>query len=313
MKNNFFQKDYITVDCLSPSDVNTIFKKSLEMKRLVEKKGGDTRLKGKVLGAIFYEPSSRTFSSFVTAMQRLGGGFIPIHGVQNTSVVKGETLEDTVRVFSSYADALGIRHPEPGSIEIAAKYATVPVINAGDGIGEHPTQALIDIYTMQEALGDVNKLHILMIGDLAHYRPTNSMAKLLAIFPKVKLSFASPREVPLPDNIRNFLKQKKINFREYNDFEKLLPDADVLYVTRVKKEYMSEKLYKKIQGSYIINNKTLQKMKRKSIVMHCLPRVGEISTDIDTDPRSLYLTHEVRNGLYVRMALLDLILNKYER
>lgn len=308
--NNYFNKSIISVENITKEDVDVLFERADEMKKLVEEKGGDDRLKNKILAALFYEPSSRTFSSFVTAIQRMGGGFIPLNGMTHTSVAKGETLEDTVRVFSAYANVLVIRHPEPGSVDTAAKFAYKPVINAGDGINEHPTQALIDLYTIQKSFGKIDGLHILIIGDLAHYRPTNSLSKLLALYPNIKISFVSPTQVPIRENLRKYLKDRKVSFIESNDFQTLLPEIDVLYVTRVKKEYMNEELYRQIKGSYTVDKKVMGKMKKESIVMHCLPRIDEISHEVDNDPRAVYFSQQVVNGLYVRMAILDLILNK---
>lgn len=310
MKNNFYQKSFTTVNNLTASDVSLVFRRANAMKHLVEKKGGDNRLKRKMLAALFFEPSTRTFSSFITAMQRLGGGIIPLNGMNNTSISKGETLPDTARVFSQYADVLVIRHPEPGSVQIAAENATIPVINGGDGVGEHPTQALIDSYTIFQTFGKLDSLHILMIGDLAHYRPTNSLSKLLALYPFIKLSFATPSQVPLPADVRKYLKDRNVKFTEYTQFTALLPDIDVLYVTRVKREYMSDQLYQQIKGSYVVDKKIASKMKKKSIIMHCLPRIDEIAREVDEDHRSIYMNRQIRNGLYVRMALLDLILRK---
>lgn len=295
---------------MTQKDVALVFKRADEMKRLVERKGGDDRLKSKILAALFFEPSTRTFSSFITAMQRLGGGIIPLNGMSNTSIAKGETLPDTARVFSQYADVLVIRHPQPGSVQLASENASIPVINGGDGVGEHPTQALIDSYTIHQSFGTLDNLHILMIGDLAHYRPTNSLSKLLALYPSIQLSFATPTQVPLPDEIRNYLKVRNISFLEHTDFVDLLQSIDVLYVTRVKKEYMSDELYKKIRGSYVVDKSIANKMKKKSIIMHCLPRIDEIAKEVDKDHRSIYMNRQIRNGLYIRMALLDLILRK---
>lgn len=311
MINTLYKKDIVSINDLSKQEIELIFKKTDEMQRLVKTREGDDRLKGKIMAAIFYEPSSRTFSSFVTAMQRLGGGIIPLNGMSNTSVSKGETLEDTVRVFCAYADILVIRHPESGSLKVAAKYANKPVINAGEGaVGEHPTQALIDLYTINEIFGKIEGLHFLIIGDLAHYRPTNSLIKLLANYKNIKLTLATPKQVPIRNEIRKFIKEKKVDFQERNDFETILPDADVLYVTRVKKEYMSETLYRQIKGSYIIDKKMVNKMKKKSIIMHCLPRIDEINSEVDGNPKAVYFTKQLQNGLYLRMALLDLILRK---
>ncbi len=310
MKNDLYQKDLVTVNSLSLDQIALIFERAKELKQLVEQKGGDDRLKSRIMATLFYEPSSRTFSSFITSMQRLGGGIIPLNGMANTSVAKGETLEDTVRVFSNYADVLVIRHNIPGSVELAAKYASIPVVNAGDGINEHPSQALIDLFTIREKFHDINKLHFLIIGDLSHYRPTNSLMKLLIHYPGIKLSLVTPSEVPIQNSIRTCLEKNNVNFVEYNDFQDILPDADILYVTRVKKEYMSKDLYHKVKGSYVVDKQIIQKMKRDSLIMHCLPRVDEISTDVDSDPRAIYFSKQVRNGLYVRMAILDLILRK---
>lgn len=308
MKINFFKKSFVSVESLTLGDVSLVLQRADEMEKLVQEKGGDDRLKNKIMAALFYEPSSRTFSSFISAIQRLGGGIIPLNGMSHTSVIKGETIQDTVRVFSSYADVIVMRHPDPGSVRMASKYSYIPVINAGDGIGEHPTQALIDLYTIKKTLGKIDDLHILMIGDLAHYRPTNSLSKLLALFKGVKLSLATPKQVPIQEEVRKYLKKHNVAFKEYSEFQNLLPTADVLYITRVKKEYMSESLYKAVKGSYVVNAAMIASMKTKSIIMHCLPRVDEIDTDVDKDNRSIYLTNQVRNGLYVRMALLDLIL-----
>lgn len=310
--NNFYHKNIISVEELNIKDLELLFEKADSMKTLVKNSGGDKRLQGKIMAALFYEPSSRTFSSFISAMQRLGGGIIPLNGMSaNTSVAKGETLADTVRVFSAYSDVLVIRHPDPGSLQLAAKFATKPVINAGEGAtGEHPTQAFIDIYTTIKILGKVSGLHFLIIGDLAHYRPTNSLIMALTKYKNVTISLATPKQVPIQDNLRKYLQKKQVNFAEYNDFEDLLPEADVLYVTRVKKEYMSALLYQKIKGSYIVDKNITKKMKKKSILLHCLPRINEIHTEVDSDPRALYFKDQLLNGLFVRMALLDLILNK---
>ncbi|MBI4067448.1 aspartate carbamoyltransferase [Candidatus Gottesmanbacteria bacterium] len=310
MPNPFFNKKIITVDTIKKDDLSILFKKADEMKNLVKEKGGDDRLKGKIMAALFYEPSSRTMGSFVSAMQRLGGGFIPISGMANTSVSKGETLEDTGKVYSSYVDVIVMRHAEPGSVAQLAKAALVPVINAGDGINEHPTQALLDAYTIKQELGHLDNLRIVFWGDIGHYRPVNSLAKLMTLFPTTTMTFVSPPEVKLQDSVRNYIQRKNINIRETEDIQEVISSADILYVTRVKKEYMDEDLYHKIQGKYILNLSLVKKMKAKSLIMHPLPRVGEIKEEVDSDPRAAYITKQMPNGMYIRMALLDLILKK---
>jgi aspartate carbamoyltransferase len=309
MKSTWFGKNFVSVDSLSLDALDELFDKADKMKSLVEEKGGNNALSGRVMAALFYEPSSRTFGSFVAAMQRLGGSVIPFAGMSSSAVAKGETLADTAKVFSSYADVIVMRNPEVGSVDTLAKNATVPVISAGDGIGEHPTQALLDAYTVRAEFGSFDNLHIVIVGELAHYRPVNSLAKLLALYPKVKISFVAFPEFALQPEVREYLVSKNVNFSEHIDLDEVLGDADVLYVTRPKKEFLSEELYKKALGKYVITAKTLSKMKKTSIIMHPLPRIDEIAVEVDSDPRAVYLTKQMKNGVYVRMALLDLVIN----
>lgn len=308
MKNLFFQKDILSADQFSKDDIEIVLKTADDMKKIVRQKGGADILNGKIMAALFYEPSSRTFGSFVSAMQRLGGGFIPLQGMMQSSVVKGETLEDTIQTFQSYSDVIVIRHPEVHSVKIAADVASIPVINAGDGINEHPTQAMYDLYTIREAFGKIQNIHIVFFGEIARYRPVNSLAKLLTLYQNIKISFVAPVEGSLNPETKDYLKQKGIKFKELNNINDAISDADVLYVTRIKKEFMPEELYKKMKGKYVVDAKLVEKMKKKSIVMHALPRVDELSTDVDDDPRAVYLKNQVRNGLYIRMALLSLVL-----
>lgn len=310
INSNFKGKDILSSDQFSPKDIEILFQAADNMKKLVAAKGGADLLNKKIITALFYEPSSRTFGSFISAAQRLGGGILPIQNMSDSSVKKGETLEDTARVFESYSDVLIVRHPEVGSVKKFADVVEIPVINAGDGIGEHPTQALTDLFTIYEKFEKVDNLHVAFLGELAHYRPVNSLAKLLSLYPKIKMSFVASAGVGLNPQVKNLLNDKHISIKETENLDEVIKDVDILYVTRVKKEFMSEELYKKIQGKYIVDKNTLNKMKEKSIVMHCLPRVGEISTEIDTDPRAVYLRAQIKNGMYVRMALLVLVLGK---
>lgn len=309
MKNALFNLPFISVESLTQDTLLHLFEKTDQMKTLVEDRRSSNSLQGRIMGTLFYEPSSRTFASFVSAMQRLGGGFIPLNGMTNTSVAKGESLEDSAKVFSSYSDVLVIRNPNTGSAKILADNAWVPVINAGDGVGEHPTQALLDAYTISTELGTLENLHIVFVGEFAHYRPVNSLAKLLALFPSISMSFVSAPEFAIQQPVREYLKTKKIKFSEYDDLDKVIGDADVLYVTRPKKEFISEELYKKVHGKYVIGSTTIQSMKKHSVVMHPLPRLEELDVAVDADTRSVYLTKQMRNGLYSRMALLEMMLN----
>lgn len=310
INGNFKGKDILSIDQFSPKDIQVVLETSQKMEQLVVSKGGSDLLKNNVIAALFYEPSSRTFGSFVAAAQRLGAGIIPVQNMQNSSAGKGETIEDTAKVFASFADVLVVRHPEVGSVHRMAQVVEIPVINGGDGTGEHPTQVLYDVYTIQKELGLIDNLHIAFFGELAHYRIINSFSKLLTMYPKTKISYISPKSVALNPRTREQLKKAGVNFQEMEDINKVIDDIDVLYVTRVKKEFLPEALYKEVAGKYVVNKKMLSKMKRKSIVMHALPRIDEISTDVDSDPRAVYLRSQVRNGMYVRMALLALVLGK---
>src|SRR5476651_2160324 len=212
MKSTWYGSDFTSVDSVTLETLSELFDKADAMKQVVEEKGGNNVLAGRVMAALFYEPSSRTFGSFVAAMQRLGGGVIPFQGMSSSSVAKGESLADTAKVFSSFADVLVMRNPEVGSVDTLAKNAWVPVISAGDGIGEHPTQALLDAYTIRAEFGNIDDLHIVIVGELAHYRPVNSLAKLLALFPGLKISFVAFPEFALQPEVRSFLKSKNVNF-----------------------------------------------------------------------------------------------------
>ncbi len=310
INGSFKGKDILSIDQFTPADVKILFKKTDELKKMIETRGGTNILAGKIMSALFYEPSSRTFGSFVAGMQRLGGGIIPIQNMQSSSAGKGETIEDTAQVFESYSDVLVVRHPEVGSVKRMADVIKIPILNAGDGIGEHPTQALYDLYTIRGELGRLENLTLTFFGELAHYRPVNSLAKLFSYYKGNKINFVSPKQVALNPEVKSWLKARKINMYETENINEVIDSTDILYVTRVKKEFMAPALYKKIRGKYVVDKLTLTAMKKKSIVMHALPRIDEISTDIDSDPRSVYLRSQVKNGMYVRMALLALVLGK---
>jgi aspartate carbamoyltransferase len=279
------------------------------MHDMVDHIGTFDLLKGKILANLFYEPSTRTSSSFTAAMERLGGSVIPINEVKYSSVSKGESLPDTVRTLECYADVIVIRHPEVGSAAIAAKAAHKPVINAGDGIGEHPTQALLDAFTIKEELGHIDGLTVTLLGDLKHGRTVHSLARLLSLY-KVRLNYVAPDILRLPAELIDELKAKKIEQAEYTALDQALPKTDVLYVTRVQKErFTDEAVYESVKGAYVIDPKVMKAAKERMIVMHPLPRVGEISPDFDDDPRAAYF-RQMEYGLYVRMALLAMVLGK---
>lgn len=277
----------------------------------MERKGNvlQQSLRGKILASLFYEPSTRTRFSFEAAMQRLGGNVIATEAAsQFSSVTKGETLEDTIKTINSYADVIVLRHPTEGSSQRAADVSSVPIINAGDGPGEHPTQALLDLYTIWKEKGGINNLSIAFVGDLLYGRTVHSLLNVLPVYDNVKFSFVSPPPLRLPDKYKEQLTEKGISFQELTDLQEVLPEADVLYVTRIQKErFPNEEEYEKVKDSYIIDPGVLEKMKPHATIMHPLPRVNEISPAVDTDKRAAYF-RQVKNGLYVRMALLELLL-----
>ena len=229
----WYGRDIISVKQFSRDDLEYVFGVAHEMRGMVERIGTFDLLKGKILANLFYEPSTRTSSSFTTAMERLGGSVIPINEVKYSSVTKGETLSDTVRTLECYADVIVLRHPETGSAAIAAKAARKPVINAGDGIGEHPTQALLDTFTIVEELGRLDNLNVTMLGDLKYGRTVHSLARLLSSFNGIKLNYVSPEILRMPQAVMDEVAEKNVPQAEYSSLEKVLPDTDVLYVTPV--------------------------------------------------------------------------------
>ncbi len=305
----FYGKDILSVNQFDRDDLEYIFGVAKEMREMVTRVGTFDLLKGKILANLFYEPSTRTSSSFTSAMERLGGSVIPINEVRYSSVSKGESLPDTVRTLECYADVIVIRHPESGSAALAAKYARKPIINAGDGIGEHPTQALLDLFTIVSELGNVDGLTVTMLGDLKYGRTVHSLARLLSQF-IVKINYVSPEILRMPPEIISELKDKGVSQSEYNTLDSVLPKTDVLYVTRVQKErFENQDEYESVKGAYVITPEVMQQAKDKMIVMHPLPRVGEISMDMDDDPRAAYF-RQMEYGLFVRMALLAMVLGK---
>ena len=305
-----YVKDILSVKQFSHDDLQYVFGVAHEMRGMVERLGTFDLLKGKILANLFYEPSTRTSSSFTAAMERLGGSVIPISEVKYSSVSKGESLPDTVRTLECYADVIVLRHPETGSAALAAKYARKPVINAGDGVGEHPTQALLDAFTIMEELGRLDNLTVTMLGDLKYGRTVHSLARLLSNFSGIKLNYVSPDILRMPRDVIEEVGQKGIPQAEFNALEQVLPDTDVLYVTRVQKErFEDQAVYESVKGAFVIDPDVMKAARHDMIVMHPLPRVGEISVDFDDDPRAAYF-RQMEYGLYVRMALLAMVLGK---
>jgi len=271
-------------------------------------------LKGKILACLFYEPSTRTRFSFESAMMRLGGNVLTAEsGYENSSVAKGETIEDTIRVISYYADAIVMRHPEEGAAEKAAKVAGVPIINAGDGAGQHPTQALLDLYTINRELRGADGAHVAIVGDLRYGRAARSLAYLLGKYKDVHVTFISSPELRMKSDIIQYLTRHKVTFEETEEFEKVMKKADVVYQTRVQKErFPSAGEYQRFKGRYVISRKVADSMKKGTIIIHPLPRVGEIEPEVDDSPHAVYFK-QVNYGLHVRMALLKMLLGTSKR
>ena len=309
MHSGFYGKDIISVRQFNREDLAYIFGVADEMRAVVKRVGSTDLLKGHVLACVFYEPSTRTSSSFIAAMSRLGGSVIPINEVRYSSVTKGESLPDTIRTLESYADVIVLRHPDVGASQVAAEYARKPIINAGDGVGEHPTQALLDLYTIQSELGQIDGLHVAMVGDLRYGRTVHSLARLLCLY-DVQMTFVSPEILRLPLDVMNEVKTQGRPVRETYDVHDAIADVDVLYVTRVQRERFADQAqYESVKDYYVITPELVQKGKERMIIMHPLPRVGEISYTLDDDPRAAYF-RQMENGMYIRMALLAAVLGK---
>lgn len=264
-------------------------------------------LQHKVVATLFYEPSTRTRMSFETAIVRLGGGLVSTENAgQFSSAAKGETLEDTIRTLNGYADAIVLRHPMLGAASVAADASHIPIINAGDGAGEHPTQALLDLFTIQEAKGELAGLKIGLVGDLLNGRTIHSLIHLLALY-KTELYCIAPDVLQLPKNYQDELTASGIKFHLLDSWDEALPQLDVAYITRVQKErFDSIEDYEAVKDSFIFDLAALKQLNKDAIIMHPLPRVNEIACEVDDDPRARYF-EQARNGLFVRMALLDYI------
>lgn len=305
-KNPLAGTDVLSASQFSRADHEIIFAKARELKEAVDEHGSLNELSGKILVNLFYEPSTRTSASFAAAMLRLGGQVFPINEIKSSSVSKGESLTDTARTLEQYADVLVLRHPEVGSAKQAAEAIDIPLLNAGDGSGEHPTQALLDLFTIEQEHGKVDGLTVTFVGDLKYGRTVHSLAWLLGLY-DVKLNFVSPAALTMPAEVSAKL-HAPVEVSER--LEDVLPSTDVLYVTRIQQERFADPAeYAKLKGSYVIGPKTLEQAKEQCIVMHPLPRVDEIDQRLDSHPRAAYF-REVKNGLYVRMALLWLVLGE---
>jgi aspartate carbamoyltransferase catalytic subunit len=269
----------------------------------------DRRLDGRIMATLFYEPSTRTRLSFESAMVRLGGSVIGTEAAREfSSAIKGETLEDTVRMVEAYADVIVLRHDEAGAAARAAAVAGVPIVNAGDGPGEHPTQALLDLFTIHRELGRVDGLHVVLCGDLRHGRTARSLALLLTLYEGVRISFVAPPVVQMEADILALLNARGVTYTVTDHLLDAVTDADVVYQTRIQKERFTDPSeFGRARGDTRIDARLMERLPAGAIVMHPLPRVDEIAPEVDADPRAAYF-RQARNGVAVRMALLEMLL-----
>ncbi|KAJ7280306.1 hypothetical protein C8J57DRAFT_123196 [Mycena rebaudengoi] len=299
----FHRRHILSVKQFTHRDIHELFSLAHEMRLQVERNGTLDILKGRVLCTLFYEPSTRTSSSFDAAMKRCGGEVVQI-SADTSSVTKGESLPDTIRTLGCYGDAIVIRHPDVGSAQLAAKFSPVPIINAGDGIGEHPTQALLDVYTIRSELGTVNGRTITLLGDLKNGRTVHSLVTLLSLY-SVRLNFVSPRSLAMPANVISAARKAGIPVTQCESLDEVLADTDVLYVTRIQKErFENETEWNQVKDAYQVDHAVLSRAKEDMIVMHPLPRVNEIDPEVDFDSRRAVYFRQMRYGLFIRMALL---------
>jgi aspartate carbamoyltransferase catalytic subunit len=301
---NFQGRDIISIEDFTQQEINYILDTSRAMEPLA--KNGSDMLKRKILATLFFEPSTRTRLSFEAAMLKLGGNTIGFAEAEIASVKKGENLADTIRTVQNYADIIALRHPLEGAAKLAAEFSGVPIINAGTGAEEHPTQALIDLYTIKKEKGKINNLNITIIGDLRYGRTVHSLAYALAKY-NITLNLISPETLRMRPQVLKTI-QTKIPITQNTNLENILPQTDVLYVTRIQKERFPDAAeYAKVKGTYRIDLKTLKNAKKNLTILHPLPRIDEIAPEVDTTPQARYF-QQAWNGTVVRMALLALVM-----
>lgn len=315
INGKFAGKDIVSLDQFDTKSLEKLFRRTEEIIKLSRKNKERKILAGKIITLLFFEPSTRTFSSFSAAVKRLGGQTIEYQNpLQTSSSVKGESLGDTIKVVSNYSDAIVMRHPAEGSADIAAMSSPLPVVNAGDGTGEHPTQAFLDLYTIHERFNRLDHITGVFCGDFRNQRVMRSLMKAFAFYKGNTFYLLSPKELVLPrQDFKNYRKNG-LNLIEIHDVKDIHKNADFWYWTRIAKERFTDyKKYEKINERFIKNMAVTKDMlnkygNKKMILLHVLPRTREVAAEIDDDPRSIFLTTQVKNGMYTRMALLSLVL-----
>ena len=299
------KKDLISITDYSKDEYLEIMKLAGEF----EKNPNQDLLKGKVVASLFFEPSTRTRLSFETAISRLGGKIVGFADPQSSSSTKGETLHDTIKMVSNYADLIVMRHPLEGAARYAAEVSQVPVINAGDGANQHPTQTLLDMYSILKTQGSFDNLNIFMVGDLKYGRTVHSLLMAMSQFENPIFNFIAPVELQMPDEYKIYLRENDIRYFEHREFTGIISEADIIYMTRVQKERFSDPMeYEQVKNVYILRNEMLAQTKSNLKILHPLPRVNEIHTDVDKNEKAYYFTQAL-NGMYTREAIITHIMN----
>jgi aspartate carbamoyltransferase catalytic subunit len=299
------KKDLISITDFSKEE----YLKIMELSQKFEENPSQSLLKGKVIATLFFEPSTRTRLSFETAINRLGGKIIGFSDSNSSSVSKGETLHDTIKMVSNYADMIIMRHPLEGSARYAAEVSDVPVINAGDGANQHPSQTLLDMYSIMKTQGRLDDLNLFLVGDLKYGRTVHSLLMAISQFNNPIFNFVAPPELAMPDEYKIFLDQKGIRYFEHLEFNDIINQADIIYMTRVQKERFIDPVeYEKVKNVYILKNEMLANTKPNVKILHPLPRINEIHTNVDSNPKAYYFT-QAKNGVFTRMAIISHLLN----
>lgn len=295
-------RDLIGIEDFSKSEIDELIEVSKDI--MNNRAKYNEICKGKILATLFFEPSTRTRLSFESAMISLGGSVIGFSSASNSSTSKGETLADTIKVVSGYSDIIAMRHPKEGAPLVASMNSNVPIINAGDGGHNHPTQTLLDLLTINIELGHIDNLTIGLCGDLKYGRTVHSLVKALTMYSNIKFIFISPDELKMPKYITDMLNEKRIKYEEVSNLEETIPELDILYMTRIQQERFSNKdEYEKLKGVYILDKDKMKNAKSSMCILHPLPRVNEISVDVDDDKRAAYF-RQAENGRYMRMAII---------
>ncbi|TKG94369.1 aspartate carbamoyltransferase [Puteibacter caeruleilacunae] len=292
-------------DLISIMDFNRDeYMRIMELAADFEKNPNQNLLEGKVVASLFFEPSTRTRLSFETAISRMGGRIVGFTDSSSSSVTKGETLHDTIRMVNNYADLIVMRHPLEGSARYASEVADIPVINAGDGANQHPTQTLLDMYSMLKTQGTLDNLNIFLVGDLKYGRTVHSLLMAMSQFENPIFNFIAPPELAMPIEYKKYLDSKGIRYFEHTEFTDIISEADIVYMTRVQKERFADPIeYEKVKNVYILRNSMLKNTKENMKILHPLPRVNEIHVDVDASPKAYYFTQAL-NGMYTREAII---------